>query len=238
MKEGIANDIPNKDKLSDLTLFRSSASEKLTTLKEYVERMKDGQKEIYFLSGDDIDQLVKSPYLESLKKKDFEVLFMTDAVDEWVAQSLKQYDEKDMVNIASERFNLEDDTVDEKTKEETEKKYKALTDSIKKALDENVKEVKISNRLVDSPVCLVSGAYDQSNRMEKIMEAMGQSMPKTKRILEINPKHPVFEKMMSFDDKKQTQWAEILYNQALLNEGSPIADPVKLSQQISDLMLN
>ncbi len=237
LKEGIAGDEGNKEKIIDLALFNSTASEKLTTLKEYVERMSDDQKEIYFLTGESLEQMAKSPYLEILKKKNFEVLFMTDAVDEWVVQSLKQYGEKDMVNISSERFNLEDDEQSEKQKEETQEKYKTLTDVIKKALDEEIKEVKISNRLVETPVCLVSGAYDQSNRMAQIMESMGQKAPKTKRIMEINLKHPVFEKMLSFDDNDKAKWAELLYNQALLNEGSPIVDPVSLSKQISDLMM-
>ena len=117
-----------------------------------------------------------------------------------------------------------------------EKELETLLKTIQEAVSENIKEVKLSNRLVESPVCLVSGAYDPSARMERMMAAMGQSMPKTKRIMEINPDHPVFIRMKDISVEKQKQWAEILYNQALLNEGSTIDDPLKFSKQISSLM--
>lgn len=239
LKEGVAQDTANKSKIEDLLLFKSNKQDHLTSLKEYISRMKSDQKEIYYISGESLEILKDSPYLEKLNKKDLEVLFLTDPVDEWVSNSINEYDSKKLISITSEDLNI--DTEEEKKKNEEELKSKAeqlkpLTESIKVALDEFVKEVKVSDRLVDTPVCLVSSQQDPSARMERIMESMGQALPKSKRILEINPNHPVIEKMSTFESSTQKEWAEILFNQALLNEGSPIKDPMKFSKQISGLM--
>ncbi len=239
LKEGVTSDFSNKDKLQSLALFRSSASDKWTTLKEYAERMKKDQKEIYFILGDSVDQLQNSPYLERVKQKGFEVLFGTDPVDEWVMQSIGKFDDKTLRSITKEGLDL--DSEEEKAKKDEEIKtkeaeYKQLLETIQSAVAEKVKEVKISKRLVDSPVVLVSGAYDSSARLERMLESMGQSMPKAKRILEINPNHAVFSRMKALPEDKQKEWAEILYNQALLAEGSPLENPVKFSQQIARLM--
>ena len=239
IKEGIANDFENKSKLEELALFHSNETQKLSTLKEYVERMKEGQKEIYYITGESYKQVECSPYLEKLKQKGYEVLFCVDPVDEWVLQSIPKFDDKDLRSITKEGLDLdsEEEKKDKEKEIETkEKEYKDLLATIQGAVAENVKEVKISPRLVDSPCCLVSGAYDQSARMERMMEAMGQAVPKSKRILEINPDHPVFTKMKNLGEDKQKEWAEILYNQALLTEGSPIEDPMKFSKQIANLM--
>lgn len=241
LKEGIASDYGNKDKLLNLMMFYGSKSDKLSTFKEYVENMPADQKDIYYITGESKDKLLNSPHLERLKEKGYEVIFLVDPVDEWVMNSVTEYEGKKLVSIAKEDLEL-DSEADKKKKEEekksNEEKFKDLTDAIKKALEEHVKDVKISDRLVDSPACLVSGAHDPSAHMQRMMEAMGQTAPKTKRILEINPKHPVLEKMLSFDQDKKNSWAEILYNQALLNEGSQIEDPAKFSKQISELMLS
>lgn len=240
LKEGIASDYTNKEKIEDLALFHTTHSDKLTTLSEYVERMKEEQKEIYFLTGDELSLLRNSPYLEKLKKKDYEVLLLTDAVDEWVMNSLKTYKDKNVVSIASDNLDIETAEEKEKSQEELkefEGQLKTLKQALQKALETNIKEVKLSSRLTETPVCLVSGEHDPSARMERLMSSLGQEMPKIKRILEINPKHPIIEKMKDFSEEEQKSWGEILYNQALLNEGSPIQDPVKFSQQITQLMM-
>ena len=176
--------------------------------------------------------------MEPLYKQGFTV---ATTVDEWVMNSLQNYKEKPLQSIAKEDLDL-DTEKEKKEKEEDlatqQKKFKDLTTQIQKALDEHIKEVKISERLVDSPVCLVSGSNDPSAHMEKILGAMGQDLPKTKRILEINPQHPIFDKMLKMAAEKQNSWAEILYNQALLNEGSPIKDPARFNKQISQLMVD
>ena len=155
--------------------------------------------------------------------------------------SVTEFEGKKFTSITKDELDL--DSEDEKKKKEEElktkeEKLKPVTEAIKKALSESVKEVKLSDRLVDSPACLVSGSNDPSAHMERLMESMGQSIPKSKRILEINPNHPIFERMLAFNDERKNSWAEILYNQALLNEGSPVENPSKFSKQISDLMLN
>lgn len=239
LKEGIASDMVNKEKIETICLFKSNKRDEWITLEQYVEAKKEDQKAIYFITGETIDQLKGSPYLEKLKEKDYEVLLCTDPVDEWAMTSIGVFKEMPVESITKE--NLELDSEEEKKQKEEEikaasEKLKPLTEKIQKILDEDVKEVKVTDRLVDSPVCLVSGAYDPSARMERMLESMGQKMPKSKRILEINPKHPVFAKMQGQTEETQASWAEILYNQALLNEGSPIKDPMKFSKQISQLM--
>lgn len=240
MKEGLVTDRANKEKLADLMLFKSSAGEAWTTLGEYTERMKPEQKSIYYLSGDAIETLQNSPYLEKLKAKGFEVLFLVDAVDEWVTNELTEHKGKKLVSIAA--ADLDIDTEDEKkAKEEehkqAEEKFGDLKKFIETTLKEQIKEVRYSDRLVASPVCLVSQGHDPSARMERLMEAMGQEAPKAKRILEINPKHRVFEKILTLGDGQKADWIEILYGQALLNEGSALKDPAKFSRQVADLMV-
>ncbi|RZA22894.1 MAG: molecular chaperone HtpG [Proteobacteria bacterium] len=239
LKEGLANDFAHKEKIQELALFQSSGVESYTSLKEYVERMSKDQKEIYFITGDNLEQLKASPYTEKVKQKGYEILYCTDPVDEWVMQSINRFDDKMLRSITKEGLDL--DSEEEKASKEQEVKekeveFKDLIRTIQGAVSEKVKEVKISKRLVDSPVVLVSGAYDSSARLERMMESMGQAMPKAKRIMEINPTHAVFGRMKSLSEEQQKEWAEILYNQALLAEGSPLDDPMKFSQQISKLM--
>jgi molecular chaperone HtpG len=240
LKEGVASDYENKEALQDLLLFHSSSVEERVSLKEYVNRMKEGQKAIYYITGESITQLSGSPYLEKLRKHGYEVLFLIDPVDEWVMNSLHEYDKKPFQSITTENLDL-GENVDPKKKEEElktqQERFSSLTDLIKETLKESIKDVKFSTRLVDSPAVLVSGAHDPSAHMERIMEAMGQSMPKAKRILEINPEHAVFEKMLTLSDDRKKLWAELLYNQALLNEGSTIQNPSRFSKLISELMV-
>jgi len=241
LKEGYVSDHANKEKLQDLLLFKSNSGEAWCTLGEYVERMKPEQKSIYYLTGESTDLLKNSPYLERLKNKGYEVLFMTDAVDEWLSRALTEYKGKKFVSIAADELDIESEDEKKAIEEENKKaeeKFGTLKKFIEDTLKEQIKEVRFSSRLVDSPVCLVSPASDPSARMERLMEAMGRGSAKTKRILEINPKHAVFEKILALTDKHKSDWIEILYNQALLAEGSPIQDPAKFSKQIASLMLS
>lgn len=241
LKEGLPSDTANKEKLQDLMLFHTTSSDKMTTLDEYVSRMKADQTGIYYITGDSLPQVSNSPYLERLKEKGLEVLLLVDPVDEWVVSSLETFKDKKLQSIMKEGLEL--DSAEEKQQKEEERKHltetlKPVLESLKKTLDHNVKDVVISDRLTSTPVCLVSSAQDPSAHMQKLMEQMGGAykMP-VKRIMEINPSHPVFEKMMKATPEQQTQWAEILYAQALLTEGSNLPDPVKFSQQIAQLMV-
>ncbi len=242
LKEGIPGDPTQKEKLQDLLLLQSSASSGLTTLAEYVSRMKPEQKDIYYISGNSLAQVQNSPYLERLQEKGYEVLYLVEAVDDFVLDSLLEYQGKKLQSVAKETLDL--DTEEEKKakdaqKKDQESKFKPLMDFFTKTLVDDIKEVRLSDRLKQTPVCLVSGAYDPTVNMEKLMAQLSKSGPvKRKRILEINPEHAVFEKMLALPENEQKKWAEILYAQALLNEGSTLPDPGKFSRAVSDLMIH
>lgn len=241
LKEGIATDMTAKDKIQDLLLFHSSAQDSFTTLDEYIARMKPEQKEIFFITGESLTQVKNTPYMEKLNEKGFEVLWCVDPVDEWVMSSLTIYKDKKLQSITRDDLNL-DSEEDKKIKEEENKSLKErfmpLIDVMKSALSENIKDIVVSDRLSTSAAVLVNSANDPSANMERIMNRIGGDMqaPKTKRILELNLKHPLFDVMVAKPEADQKTWSEILYNQALLNEGSELPDPGKFTKQISDLM--
>lgn len=241
LKEGIASDQANHEKLSKLFMFYSTKGEALTSLTEYVERMPEEQKHIYFLTGENLSQLRNSPHLEALKEKNYEVLLLNDDIDEWVVNHLSTFSDKQLKSVSQGNLDLETEEEKKKTQEEIKnlsEDYKDILSSMKSALEEEVKEVRISSRLKDSPVCLVSDENDMSANMQRILSAHKGEVPEVKRILEINPKHPVFKKMQSAQKGEHQEWAELFYGQALLNEGSQLKDPVKFSQQINRLILN
>jgi molecular chaperone HtpG len=241
LKEGLPGDAGNKERLQDLFLFHTTHSDKMTTLEEYVARMKSDQKSIFFITGDSLAQVSSSPYLEKLKEKGLEVLLMVDPIDEWVVNSLTEYKEKTLQSITKEGLDI--DSADEKKAKEEEKKkvteeLAPLIELMKNHLKDQVKDVVISDRLTSTPVCLVSASNEMSSHMQKILSQMGQSTNlNSKRILEINPQHAVFKKMLTANPTQQQQWSEILYSQALLNEGSTLPDPVKFSKQVAELMV-
>ena len=198
LKEGIHFDLASKDKLQELVLFESSKTEPgaYVSLKEYTERMPEGQKEIYFITGTSRKALEGSPHLEIFRSKGYEVLFMLDPVDEWVVQSLNEYDGKKLkavdrgdVDLGSEEEKKEQ----EAKKEEHVKHYKDLLEFIKETLKDRVKEVRLSNRLTDSACCLVADEYGMNANMERILKAMNQEVPDSKRVLELNPEHPIMQ---------------------------------------------
>ena len=239
IKEGIHSDTANKDRLMNLFLFKSTHSEKYTTLSEYVDRMQEKQTSIFFFSGDRYDELKDSPVLEKFKNKNFEVLLMTDPVDEWVSQAIDKFQEKTFVSVLDEKLDI--DTEEEKR--EQEEKIKQAQDAMKPIikvfkdeLKEELQDAKISTRLVSSPVCLVSSEKAPSARMERIITALGQQATKTKRILEINPDHKVIKRMKTLDVVDQKNWAKVLYSQALLQEGSPIENPVEFSRELGKMI--
>ncbi len=241
LKEGIAMDASSKEKLQDLILFNSSTQEGFTTLDEYIARMKPDQKEIFFITGESLSQVKNTPYMEKLNEKGLEVLLCVDPVDEWVMSALPTYKDKKLQSITRDDLNL-DSEEDKKKKEEENKSLKErfmpLIETMKANLSENIKDIVVSDRLSTSAAVLVNSANDPSANMERIMSRMGGDIqaPKVKRILELNLKHPLFETMLSKPVEDQKTWSEILYNQALLNEGSELPDPGKFTKQISDLM--
>lgn len=228
-----------KDKLQDLLLFYSGNQEKMITLKEYVENMKEGQTEIYFGSGETKEKISALPQVEAVKDRGFDVLYMMDNVDEFMIQMMRDYDSKAFKNVAQGDLNLESEE-EKKELEKVNEENKSLLDSLKEALKDKVVDVKISSRLKTHPVCLIS---DQgvSFEMEKVLNAMpdGQNV-KAGRILEINPHHDIFKAMQNVQEKhpeKINDYASILFDQALLIEGFSIENPVEFSNKICDLMI-
>jgi molecular chaperone HtpG len=246
LKEGLHFDSESREKLQELTLFNSTKSEdgKPVFLREYIDRMPDEQKEIYYITGDNLESLKDSPHLEVLKSKDYEVLLYADPIDEWVAQTLTEYDGKKFKAI--DRGDLDLDSEDLKKEKEEEIKeagaeYKDLLEFTQKALEKDVKEVKLSTRLTDSACCLVADEFGMNANMERIMKAMGQEHQPTKRTLELNHKHPLLPKMKAMfeadkEDSVLNDYCELLLDQALMTEGSPVRNPAKFARLVSDLM--
>jgi len=238
LKEGIHTDWENKDKIADLLRYPTSKSEgKLVSLKDYVDHMKSDQKEIYYLTGEKLSSLLNNPALEKLKEKDYEVILMTDYVDEWVVQSLTEYKEKKL--RSAEKGDLDLDKIDDTKKNE----YKGMFEHIKTKLDEKVKEVKPSSRLKDSVACFSSDEYDMSSYMEKIMKATQQDLPARKRILEINMDHPLASKLKAIyetnkEDEKLTEYYSLLYDIAVIGEGGRVENPASFIKNIGDMAAN
>jgi molecular chaperone HtpG len=248
LKEGLHFDFANKEKLQDLVLFESSKTEagKYVSLKEYVERMPTAQKEIYFITGTGRSAVEMSPHLEIFRKKDYEVLFLTDPVDEWVSQALTEYDGRKLKAV--DRGDLEIDSEEEKKENEAKKEeavhqYKDLLDFIGGKLKDRVKEVRLSSRLTDSACCLVADEHGLNANMERILKAMNQEVPETKRILELNPEHPIMGALAGMyaenkENGKLADYCELLYDQGLLTEGSPVKDPLRFARLVSELMVD
>jgi len=236
LKSGIHTDFENKDKISELIRYRTSKSgEKFISLKEYVSGMKPDQKDIYYITGDNISSILNSPHIEALKEKDYEVILMTDPVDEWVVMSLPEYDGKKLKS--AEKGDLDLDKVDEKKKDE----FTALFDHIKLRLEKNIKEVKPSTRLKGSVACLSGDNQDMSAYMEKILKSSGQEMPESKRVLELNVEHPVVVgiKDLFQKDKENEQindYSDLLYDIAVIGEGGKVENPSRFSKMVGDLM--
>lgn len=242
IKFGVYNNYGmNKEMLQDLLMFYSSSEKKLVTLDEYINRMPEGQENIYFMSGESVDKIDKLPQCALVKEKGYEILYLTDNVDEFVMQTLMTYKEKKFKNISQGDLDLASE--DEKKELEAKaEENKELLEGLKEALGEKVKEVKISSRLVNDPVCL-STDEGLSFEMEKVLSAMPDGNPygmKASRILEINPNHEIFkalQKVYGEDKEAVKDYADILFQQALLIEGFPIDDPMEFSRKICDFMV-
>ena len=228
----------NKEFLQDLVLFHSAKENKLVSLKEYVDAMPEDQKCIYYACGETIDRVMKLPQTESIRDKGYDILCMTDDVDEFAVRIMEKYMEKEFKSVAEGDLDLV--TEDEKkARDEQSKNCEPLLSAMKQALGDKVKQVRLSSRLKDSPVCLASEG-PLSIEMEKVLNAMPMAGDKIKaeRILEINPEHPVFKTLSALDpsDDRISKFAALLYDQALLIEGLPIEDPVAFSNSVCELM--
>ena len=238
LKFGVYNDYGmHKDMLQDLVLFVSSKEKKLVTLHEYVERMAEGQKYIYYACGDTPDKIEKLPQTEAVRDHGFEILYLTDDVDEFALQMLHSFEDKEFKSVSAGDLGFEDE---KKADEAADKENEPLLTAMQTALDGKVKSVKVSTRLKTHPVCLSSeGAL--SIEMEKVLSSMPNAGGmKAQRVLELNAAHPIFAKLQALqkdgDEEKLSEYAKLLYDQALLIEGLPVEDPVAFSARICALM--
>ena len=218
LKEGLIEDHDNKKALADLLRFSSTQNDSDTqdvSLADYVKRMPMKQKGIYFITGDSHSAASSSPHLEIFRKNEIEVLLLSDPVDEWLVNSLNEYDEK--------------------ASQEREKDLAGLVEKIENLLGEKVKSVRVSHRLTDSPACLVADEHDLGGNLERILQSMGQEAPEAKPIMEINPDHPLIRQLTPEHDKLE-DWSMVLFDQAALSEGAKLSQPAAYVQRVNDLL--
>ena len=247
IKEGVGADDDNRERITDLLLFQSSSDPAaLTTLADYVTRMKPEQPEIYYVTGESRVIVENLPALEAFNARGYEVLFLVEPVDELLTQYLHEYGGKRLRSVVKGNIDLggqEEKEEAKKEREEKEKTYAGLLDAMQKQLDEHVKQVRLSSRLTSSAACLVGAEHDYSPQLEKLLLKGKGGGPRQRRILEVNPKHPVLELLQrrfetNGEDPLIGEYAELLFGQGLLTEGSELPDPVKFSRQVANLMVS
>lgn len=236
IKEGIYTDPDRRTKIAALARYKTTKSEdKWRSLDDYIKEMPADQKEIYYITGDDLNALTNSPLLEKLKEKEYEVLFMTDPVDEWVVQGLNEYDGKPLKSAEKGELDLG------KVDDDQQKAFNALFGFIKAQLSEKVKEVKPSVRLKESVACLSGEDYDMSAYMQKILKASGQKAPDNKRVLEINADHPVVKQINTLfesdrENPRLKDYSLMLYDLAVVAEGGKLDNPARFSRMVGETM--
>ncbi|MBX7431077.1 molecular chaperone HtpG [Mycobacterium sp. Y57] len=243
LKEGLLSDLDNQDTLLRISSFASTHSEdEPTTLAGYVERMKDGQEQIFYATGETRQQILKSPHLEVFKAKGYEVLLLTDPVDEVWVGTVTEFDGKPLQSVARGEVDLdseEEKTAHEAEREEREKEFAELLTWLEETLSEHVKDVRLSSRLTESPACLITDAFDITPALERLYRASGQDLPAGKRILELNPNHGLVIGLRQAhkdrpDDPSVAETAELLYGTALLAEGGELEDPARFAELLAD----
>ena len=245
IKEGLHTDYDNRKKLLELIRFQSSmcdTADDLVSLKQYVDRMREGQKDIYYIIGETREIVEKSPHLEVFKAKSIEVLYLTDPIDEWIVGDINLFDGKHLKPVNKGGLDLGDLGKEEAAQQEkAQGELAALTGRIKEILSESVEEVRVTGRLKDSPACLVAAEYAMGAHFEKIMKSMGQAVPVAKRTLEINADHVIIQNMNARCAKdaaapELTEWATLLYEGALIAEGRMVPDPLAYTKRVNAML--
>jgi len=244
LKEGPAEDFANKDRIANLLRFASTYADTDTqsvTLKEYVSRMQTGQEKIYYIIADNFLAAKNSPLLEVFRKKNIEVLLLSDRVDEWLVSHLHEFEGKKCQSVsqgALDLGSLEDKKEVEEKKVAVEKDFKDVVEKMKKSLGDRVKEIRLTNRLTDSPACVVFDENELTGHMQRMLKAAGQAFSQTKPILELNPDHAMMQKIKAEnEDDRVNRWAELLLNQALLAEGEQLENPAAFVKSLNQLVL-
>jgi len=244
LKEGIGEDSANKDRIAKLLRFASTVNEsdeQTVSFLDYIGRMKEGQDKIYYVTADNYSAAKNSPHLEIFRKKGVEVILMTDRVDEWMLSFLSEFEGKELVSVAKGGLDLGalEDEAEKKEHAETEAGYKELVESMKGALGDKAKDVRVTFRLTDSPACLVADENELSGNLLRMLKAAGQEAPESKPILEINPNHPLVTRLKYEDASgaRFADWAHILFDQAALAEGGSLPDPASFVKRLNEMLL-
>ncbi|AUT44740.1 molecular chaperone HtpG [Achromobacter sp. AONIH1] len=242
LKEGAGEDQANQERIAKLMRFASTHSgdqAQTVSFADYVARMKEGQDKIYYVTADTFAAASNSPHLEIFRKKGIEVLLLSDRVDEWMLSYLREFDGKSLVSVAKGGLDLAElaDEEEKKHQAEVAEDFKPLVERLQKTLEDQVKEVRVTLRLVDSPACVVVGQNELSPHLLRMLKAAGQEAPNVKPVLEINPEHPLLARIRAAQDDEFDQWARLLLDQALLAEGAQIADPAAFVKRLNALLL-
>ena len=241
LKEGVGEDYANRERIAKLLRFvttQSDTDEPTVSLENYLHRMKEGQDKIYYVTADNLKAAKNSPHLEVFRKKGIEVLLLSDRVDEWLVTNLTEFEGKPLQSVAKGGLDL-GSLEDETEKEEREKEsndYQELTERMKAALNKQVKDVRVTFRLTESPACLVADTYDMGGNLERLLKSAGQKVQHAKPILEINPHHPMVQRLKT-EVENFEDWSHILFDQALLAEGGQLEDPAAFVKRLNELLL-
>ena len=242
LKEGVGEDYANRERIAKLLRFVSThtdGDDQSVSLNDYIGRMKVGQEKIYYVTADSLKSARSSPHLEIFRKKGIEVILLSERVDEWLATNLTEFEGKSLQSIAKGSLDLGglEDESEKKEQEKEADEYKDLTERIKGVLGEQVKEVRVTLRLTESPACLVSESHDMGGNLERLLKSAGQKVNHAKPILEINPHHPMVQRL-KYEEERFVDWSHILFDQALLAEGGQLEDPAGFVKRLNELLLS